>query len=245
MREAREGGLMGNHFGEVKTYETIVEHFYLPHMRRDVYHVCERCLVCKGANSKVSPHGLYTPLPIPTCPWVDISMNFVLGFPRSKGGRDSIFVVVDGFSKMAHFIPCHKVNDACFVTHLFFREVVRLHCLPKTIFFDRDSKGPFGVTFIPSKSLRSWEDSLPHIKFAYNMVVNSTTSHSFFELVYWFDPLTPLDLLSLPDVASKLNEDGLRGLGLTLRRKWTNMLNKLIGVERKKPLRVGSQYGSI
>ena len=126
MQESHGGGLTG-HFGQKKTYELLGDHFYWPKMRRDVTRFVERCVTCHKAKSKLNPYGLYTPLPTPNIPWEDISMDFILGLPRTQRGKDSIFVVVDRFSKMAHFIPCNKSDDASHVANLFFKEIVRLH----------------------------------------------------------------------------------------------------------------------
>ena len=48
--------------------------------------------------------------------------------------------MVDKFFKMAHFIPCNKTNDATHIEELYFKEVTRLHGIPRSIVSNRDTR---------------------------------------------------------------------------------------------------------
>jgi hypothetical protein len=137
MLEAHGGGLIG-HFGAKKTADVLASHFFWLKMRRDIERFIAHHTICQKAKSRLNLHGLYMPLPISSN--ADISMDFVLGLPRTKKGRDSIFVVVDRFSKMAYFIPCHKSDDATHIADFFFKEIVRLHAMPVVVVSDHDAK---------------------------------------------------------------------------------------------------------
>lgn len=96
--------------------------------------------MCQQAKEKALNAGLYLPLHLPTQLYIDISMDFVLGLSQTHCGHDLIFVVVDRFSKMVHFISCNKTTDAVSVAVLFFWEIYVLMGLPLSIISDPDTR---------------------------------------------------------------------------------------------------------
>lgn len=139
IQEKHNGGL-AKHFGIDKTLDQLSHFYYWLKMRKDVQRFMTRCKVCQLAKGHSQNTWLYTPLPILNKPWDSVSLDFVLGLPNTQLGFDSIMVVVDRFSKMAHFILCRKTSDATHVAHLFFIEIVKLHGLPKSIISNQDIK---------------------------------------------------------------------------------------------------------
>lgn len=90
-------------------------------------------------------------------------MDIVLGLQRTKRGRYNIFVVVDQFSNICHFIPCNKCGDASNITSFFVENIMKFHGIPQTIVvIDRDPKflsnfwkelwGRLGTKFFSSTS---------------------------------------------------------------------------------------------
>ena len=72
--------------------------------------------------------------------WEVISMDFITGFPRTMRQHDSIMVVADILTKVAHFIPVKYTFLAREVAQVFIRGVVRLHGVPKKILLEKDAK---------------------------------------------------------------------------------------------------------
>src|SRR4051812_2088832 len=87
------------------TYHRVKQLFSWPNLKLDVENFVKQCSVCQQAKHEhCKKPGLLQPLPVPDGPWQSISMDFVEGLPKSDG-YSTILVVVDRFSKVAHFLP--------------------------------------------------------------------------------------------------------------------------------------------
>jgi hypothetical protein len=117
LQEKHSGGL-ASHFGNESTYVHLSNFYHWPRMRTDVRNFLGRCKFCQRVKGRHQNTSSYHPLLIPKRPWDDVSMDFVLGLPRTQRDNDFVFIVVDRFSKMVHFIPCYKTSDATYIATL-------------------------------------------------------------------------------------------------------------------------------
>ena len=98
---------------------------------------CETCARAKVAHTR--PSGPLLPLPIPSRPWTHLSMDFITDLPSSSG-KTVILVVVDRFSKMAHFIPLPNLPNAKTLSQIFVDNIVKLHGIPSDVVSDRGTQ---------------------------------------------------------------------------------------------------------
>ena len=110
-------------------------------MKKDIAKFVSRCLTCQQIKAEHQrPGGLLQPLTIPEWKWEHISMDFVVGLPKSLQGYDSIWVIVDRVTKSTHFLRVKVNYPLNKLAELYIQEIVRLHGVPSSIVSDRDPK---------------------------------------------------------------------------------------------------------
>ena len=138
--KAEHDSCVAGHFGQFKTLEQIKANLYWPKMDQEVEEYVRSCDSCQqNKATRHKKYGLLDHLDIPNRPRDDISMDFIVGLPE-PGRHTKIWVVVDRFSKMAHFIPLSTETTIKEIANIFLREVWRLHGLPNSVVSDRDSR---------------------------------------------------------------------------------------------------------
>ena len=157
--------LQGGHFGETATINKLVPHYYWPSMSKEIKSFVQGCLQCQLMKRyRPKTNGQLRPLDVPSGRWIDISIDFVTGIPTSRQGNDMVMVVVDRFSKRAHFIAMKKNFGSTGVVRALFRYVFCYHGFPHTIVSDRDIRFASGYYKELTERL--------HIK-----LLKSTTNH--------------------------------------------------------------------
>jgi hypothetical protein len=67
-------------------------------------------------------------------------MDFIVGLPRTRDDYDSIWVIVDRLTKVAHFIPVKTTYTGAKLAELYMSRIVCLHGVPKMIVSDRGTQ---------------------------------------------------------------------------------------------------------
>jgi hypothetical protein len=100
--------------------------------------LCDTCHWVKAEHQR--PAGLLQVLKVPECKWEEIGMDFRVGLPRTRDGYDSIWVIVDRLTKVAHFILVKTTYTGAKLVELCMSRFVCLHGVPKKIVSDKGTQ---------------------------------------------------------------------------------------------------------
>jgi hypothetical protein len=140
LREAHDSAY-SIHPGSTKMYQDLKEKYWWYGLKRDVATHVALCDVCQRVKVEHQrPAGLLQPLKVLKWKWEEISMDFIVGLPRTRDGYDSIWVIVDRLTKVAHFIPVKTTYSGAQLAELYMSRIVCLHGVPKKIVSDRGTQ---------------------------------------------------------------------------------------------------------
>ena len=131
--------IASGHPGRQKTVSLLARNYYWPKMKDTVYRYIRNCHTCRRAKAPRDQYnGLLKPLPIPTRPWTDVTLDFVTGLLHSNG-YNAVLMVIDRLTKKSHYIPCtiDKNNTTAETTaYLLPNNIWKLHGLPLSLILD-------------------------------------------------------------------------------------------------------------
>jgi hypothetical protein len=129
------------HLGSTKMYHDLRQQFWWTRMKHETTRYVSKCDTCQKVKVRyMKPGGMLQPLSILDWKWEDISMDFIMGLPSTAHKVDLIWVVIDRFTKSAHFIPVHTHFIGMKYAEIYIARILYLHRVPKTIISDRGSQ---------------------------------------------------------------------------------------------------------
>jgi uncharacterized protein Smg (DUF494 family) len=97
--------------------------------------LCDTCQRVKVEHQRFV--GLLQPLQVLEWKWEEIVIDFIMGLPRTQSGYDSIWVIMDRLTKVAHFIPVKTTYSRLQLVELYMSRIVYLHGVLKKIVSDK------------------------------------------------------------------------------------------------------------
>ncbi|KAL0421149.1 UNVERIFIED_CONTAM: Retrovirus-related Pol polyprotein from transposon, partial [Sesamum latifolium] len=171
-----------------KMYRDLRPYYWWPTMKKDVAEFVAKCLTCQQVKAEhQAPAGKLHPLSIPEWKWEKITMDFVIGLPRTFRKHDAVWVIVDRLTKSAHFLPIYQNDSLDKLAELYISEIVRLHA------FHPQTDGQSERTIQTLEDMMracviefrgNWDDHLPLIEFAYNNSFHSSIGMAPYEALY-------------------------------------------------------------
>ncbi|KAL2236238.1 UNVERIFIED_CONTAM: Transposon Ty3-I Gag-Pol polyprotein, partial [Sesamum indicum] len=129
------------HPSSTKMYRDLRPYYWWPIMKKNVAEFVAKCLTCQQVKAEhQAPAGKLHPLTIPEWKWEKITLDFVIGLPRTFRRHDAIWVIVDRLTKSVHFLPIRQNDSLDKLAELYVSEIVRLHGIPTSIVSDRDPR---------------------------------------------------------------------------------------------------------
>jgi hypothetical protein len=122
-------------------YRDLKEKYWWYGLKRDVATHVALCDVCQRVKAEHQRSaGLVQPLKVPEWKCEEIGIDFIVGLPRARDGYDSIWVIVDKLTKVAHFIAIKTTYSGAQLLELYMSRIVCLHGVPKKIVSDRGTQ---------------------------------------------------------------------------------------------------------
>jgi hypothetical protein len=148
------------HPGSTKMYQDLNQHYWWTKMKIEIARYVAKCDTCRRVKAiHMKATGPLQSLPIPTWKWEDNSMDFIVGLPRTTKGFDSIWVIIDRLTKIAHFLPVKVKYTVATYAELYIARILSLHGLSKVIVSER---GPQFVSMFCEELHKSLGTKLLH-----------------------------------------------------------------------------------
>jgi hypothetical protein len=157
------------HPRSTKMYQDLKQHYWWTKMKIEIARYVARCDTYRRVKAvHMKTAGPLQSLTIPTWKWKDISMDFIVGLPKTAKGFDSIWVIIDWLTKIAHFLLVKTKYLVVTYAELYIARILSLHGVPKMIVSD------WGPQFVS----KFWEELHKSLgtKLLHNSAYHSQTS---------------------------------------------------------------------